>query len=91
VKKYPLRNLLQQNEPYTKLKKWYYNNCVFLNLYDDDNNNNNKPTFDSYEQYFNSHIVSGCNDVTSTGKTCRKTHNKKQRQTQKQIQRKTQK
>jgi hypothetical protein len=67
IPKYKIKNILLHNEPYSKLKNWFYN-CDTLS-----NNSNNKfSTIEQYEHYFNKHIVATCNNpVPNNIKSCR--------------------
>ena len=66
--KYRIRNiLLQHNEPYTKLKKWFYSSELLFPI------GTQFKTFPEYEMHFNSHIVSSCNTPDADKiKSCRK-------------------
>jgi len=64
--KFNIRFLLQQNEPYTKLKMWFYN-CSDFSV------NKHFKTYEDYESHFNKHIVSTCNTpIRNNIKSCRK-------------------
>ena len=62
-----VREILLQNEPYSKLKKWFYE-CELLC--------GDKPRFaniEEYENHFGKHIVSTCNNADADKiKSCRK-------------------
>ena len=70
-KLFKIRNILSQNEAYTKLIKWFYN-CNTLCSFDD-----KFKTFEEYINYFSKNIVISCNKpVDIKGeiiKSCRKT------------------
>jgi hypothetical protein len=65
--KFSIRNILSENEPYTKLIKWFYNYhelCTMKLIY---------KTEKEYEDNFKKHIVISCdNPITKTVKSCRK-------------------
>jgi hypothetical protein len=62
IEKIKIRNMLSQNEPYTKLKHWFYSLYPFL-LKDKG----------KAEQYFGKHIVATCNNpIADKVKSCRK-------------------
>jgi hypothetical protein len=67
IKKFNIRRILQQNEPYSKLIKWFYECdelCKIKEQY---------KTQNEYETHFQKHIVSSCNNPTSDNiKSCRK-------------------
>lgn len=68
LKKIKIRNMLLQNEPYSKLKNWFYE-CDKLC------SGSNKKFSSSveYEQYFGKHIVGTCNNpIADNVKSCRK-------------------
>jgi hypothetical protein len=65
--KFNIRIILSQNEPYTKLVKWFYNCddlCTMKDIY---------TTEEKYENHFKKHIVMSCNNPITkhTKKTCR--------------------
>ena len=63
--------MLQQNEPYSKLKIWFYNTCYFVCWFEIYN------TMEEFEQHFNKHIVSFCNNPKADDiKSCRKLSSK---------------
>jgi hypothetical protein len=68
---FKIRNILMQNEAYTKLIKWFYN-CNTLCRFDDTFN-----SFELYMNYYSKNIVLSCNTpVDIKGeiiKSCRKT------------------
>ena len=70
IHKINIKNILKQNESYSKLKQWFYNNNNICT------NINNFNTYNEYEKYFNKHIVSYCNAPTPSIKnitnSCRK-------------------
>jgi hypothetical protein len=69
IPKYKIRNILSQNEPYTKLKRWFYSLYPFL-LKDEGKS----------EHYFGKHIVATCNNPTANKvKSCRKLTKKKEK------------
>jgi Erv1 / Alr family len=67
IKKFRIRNMLQQNEPYSRLKRWFYecgSLCIMQEKY---------KTYEEYESEFNRHIVSSCNNPKADNiKSCRK-------------------
>lgn len=68
VKKFRIRSMLQQNESYSRLKKWFYE-CKDLCTHPEGQ------TYSDYEAEFGKHIVAGCNTPTSDSniiKSCRK-------------------
>jgi hypothetical protein len=70
IKKFRIRSILQQNESYTRLKRWFFecsDLCQFDNSYED------------YETEFNKHIVWSCNNPKADNvKSCRKvSHSRK--------------
>ena len=70
-----IRSILSQNEPYSKLVKWFYNCddlCTMTNMY---------TTEENYENHFKKHIVISCDNPNSknTKKTCRKAPFRKSR------------
>ena len=67
-----IKNILSQNEAYTKLIKWFYN-CKLLCSFDDKVIN----TFDKYMNYYSKNIVLSCSNPIDKKdknkiKTCRK-------------------
>jgi len=65
--KFNIRYLLQQNEPYTKLKMWFYNCSELYSV------NKHFKTYEDYETHFNKHIVATCNTPARNNiKSCRK-------------------
>ena len=78
IKKIKIRNMLLQNEPYSKLKKWFYECDSFCSA------ETHYKTIQEYENHFNKHIVSFCNNPKAdTIKSCRKTNMKKNKHTMK--------
>lgn len=74
-KKFNIRNILMQNEPYTKLVKWFYkcdDLCTMKEIY---------TTEEKYENHFNKHIVMSCDNpiASKNNKTCRNTVTKNRR------------
>lgn len=68
IKKFRIRNILFQNEPYSKLKKWFYDCNAICN------SKIHYKTIQEYEHYFEKHIVSFCNNPNvGSMKSCRKT------------------
>ena len=66
-KKYRIRNMLQQNEPYSRLKRWFYT-CDELC-----DNQTKYASYEEYEAEFAKHIVSSCNNPKADDiKSCRK-------------------
>ena len=63
--KLKIRHILLQNEPYSKLKQWFYQ-CDFICL------DKQFKTLEEYENHFNKHIVSFCNNPKIEIKSCRK-------------------
>lgn len=57
---YNINKILKQNEPYNKIKVWYFK-TFNINL-----------SYDDYEKYFNKHIINSCNKPKKLIKTCRK-------------------
>lgn len=75
IKKFKIRNILQQNEPYSKLKKWFYECHTLCST------NKQFSTIQEYENHFNKHIVSFCNNPKAdTVKSCRKSNRKSTKQ-----------
>ena len=75
IPKFNIRIILSQNEPYSKLVKWFYkcdDLCTMKKMY---------TTEDKYENHFNKHIVMSCdnpiNKNNKNHKTCRKAGFKK--------------
>ena len=75
IPKFNIRYILSQNEPYTKLIKWFYkcdDLCTMKDIY---------TTEEKYEAHFNKHIVASCDNPTlkkgKTIKSCRATFSKK--------------
>jgi hypothetical protein len=67
-----IRKILQQNEPYSKLKKWFYE-CDELC-----DNKNKFKKYTDYEHEFEKHIVSSCNSPSADNiKSCRKVSSRK--------------
>ena len=67
-----IKNILSQNEAYSKLIKWFYN-CKLLCSFDDKVMN----SFDKYMTYYSKHIVLSCSNPTDMKdktkmKSCRK-------------------
>lgn len=69
IKKFRIRNMLQQNEPYSRLKRWFYECdelCTLQEKY---------KTYEEYEAELNRHMVSSCNNPKANDiKSCRKAH-----------------
>ena len=67
IKKFRIRNMLQQNEPYSRLKRWFYECdelCTLQEKY---------KTYEEYEAEFNKYQVSSCNNPKADNiKSCRK-------------------
>ena len=77
IKKFKIRNMLQQNEPYSKLKKWFYECHILCSA------NKQFSTIQKYENHFNKHIVSFCNNPKAdTDKSCRKPKRKTTKKSQ---------
>jgi len=58
-----IRSMLTQNEPYSKLVKWFYkcdDLCTMENIY---------PTEEKYENHFRKHIVMSCDNPKTSKKT----------------------
>jgi hypothetical protein len=71
IKKFKIRNMLQQNEPYSKLKKWFYECYTLCSA------NKQFSSIQKYEHHFNKHIVSFCNNPKAdTVKSCRTSNRK---------------
>lgn len=67
IKKFRIRNMLQQNEPYSRLKQWFYECNELCTLQD------KYKTYEEYEAEFNRHIVLSCNNPKADNiKSCRK-------------------
>ena len=67
IKKFRIRNMLQQNEPYSRLKRWFYECNSLCTLQEE------YKTYEEYEAEFNRHIVSNCNNPKANDiKSCRK-------------------
>jgi len=67
VKKFRIRNMLQQNEPYSRLKRWFYECTTLCNL------EAKYGTYEEYEAEFSRHIVASCNTPAADNiKSCRK-------------------
>jgi hypothetical protein len=67
VSKFRIRNMLQQNESYSRLKRWFFECQELCNI------NDGKMTYEDYEAEFNKHIVSSCNTPKADFiKSCRK-------------------
>ena len=67
---FKIKNILSQNESYSKLIKWFYE-CTFLCTFNDKEIN----TFDEYLAYYSKNIVLSCsNHIDKKGKfkSCRK-------------------
>jgi hypothetical protein len=65
--KFNIRKILQQNEPYSQLKRWFYECRDLCTLKEE------FKTYDEYEHEFQKHIVSNCNNPTADNiKSCRK-------------------
>jgi len=66
IKKFRIRNMLQQNEPYSRLKRWFYECdelCTLQEKY---------KTYSEYEAEFNKYQVSSCNNPKAEDiKSCR--------------------
>ena len=85
IKKFRIRNMLQQNEPYSRLKRWFYECdelCTLQEKY---------KTYAEYEAEFNRHIVSSCNNPKAEDiKSCRKVpHSSNTRNARKTMTKKT--
>jgi len=66
-KKYPIRSILQQNEPYSRLKRWFYECEELCNLQE------KYKSYEEYEAEFEKHIVFSCNNPKADNiKSCRK-------------------
>ena len=68
IKNFNIRSILSQNEPYSKLVKWFYNCddlCTMKDMYTSEEN---------YENHFKKHIVMSCDNpkTSKKTKTCRK-------------------
>jgi hypothetical protein len=67
--KFKIRSILHHNEPYTHLKKWFWESKL-LPTYKHKQWNMN---YAKYETYFNKHIVNTCNNIAVDKiKSCRK-------------------
>jgi hypothetical protein len=67
IRKFRIRNMLQQNEPYSRLKRWFYECGTLCNLQEQ------YKTYEEYEAEFSRHIVASCNTpVADSIKSCRK-------------------
>ena len=61
TKKIKIRSILQHNEPYTQLKKWFWG-CEDWGM-----------DYEEFEKHFNKHIVNTCNTpIADKVKSCRK-------------------
>lgn len=79
IKKFNIKYILQQNEPYSKLKMWFYE-CNILYSH------KQLTTIQEYENHFNKHIISFCNNPKAdTVKSCRQINMKKGQHTLKRI------
>lgn len=67
IRKYRIRNMLQQNEPFSRLKHWFYECDELCNLRE------KYKSYEEYEEEFNRHIVASCNNPKADDiKSCRK-------------------
>jgi len=75
IPKFNIRSILTQNEPYTKLIKWFYKCNIICK------NENFYKTQDEYEMHFRKHIVLSCDnpkgDKNDKMKSCRNSKSKK--------------
>jgi hypothetical protein len=72
-KKFRIRGMLQQNESYSRLKRWFFE-CDSLCTFDA------SYSYNDYETEFNKHSVAGCdNPKADNVKSCRKVSHKKTR------------
>ena len=75
IPKFNIRNILTQNEPYSKLVKWFYK-CDDLCTLEDKNGFKLYEDYEDYEKYFSKHIVMSCDNPkiknNKTIKSCRK-------------------
>ena len=73
--KFNIRSILMQNEPYSKLVKWFYKCDDLCSLED------TYTTEEKYETHFNKHIVMSCDNpiASKKNKTCRNTVTRKNR------------
>jgi hypothetical protein len=75
IPKFNIRNILTQNEPYSKLVKWFYK-CDDLCALEDKNGFKLYENYEDYEKYFSKHIVMSCDNPkiknSKTIKSCRK-------------------
>lgn len=84
IPKFNIRNILTQNEPYSKLVKWFYK-CDDLCTLEDKNGFKLYEDYEDYEKYFSKHIVMSCDNPkiknNKTIKSCRKSiiHKTKQK------------
>lgn len=70
IKKFRIRNMLLQNEPYSKLKKWFFENNKLCDF-----QKKNINTIEKYEEHFGKHIVATCNSPINLNiKSCRINH-----------------
>jgi hypothetical protein len=66
-KQFKIRSILQHNEPYTQLKRWFWK-CELLAT-----SKNWSMSYEDYETHFNRHIVNTCNTPAADKvKSCRK-------------------
>jgi hypothetical protein len=79
-----IKNILSQNEAYSKLIKWFYN-CKLLCTFDDKVIN----SFDEYMTYYSKHIVLSCSNPIDKDKTkvksCRKNPKKSMKKSIKRV------
>lgn len=67
IKNFRIRNMLQQNEPYSRLKRWFFECSSLCNLQE------KYKTYEAYETEFNHYIVLSCNNPKVDNiKSCRK-------------------
>jgi len=66
--KLKIRNMLSQNEPYSKLKKWFYDCDILCS-----SSSKRFSKIEEYENYFGKHIIATCNNpLADKVKSCRK-------------------
>lgn len=66
--KLKIRNMLSQNEPYSKLKTWFYDCDILCS-----SSSKRFSKIEEYENYFDKHIVGTCNNtIADKIKSCRK-------------------
>jgi hypothetical protein len=83
VKKFRIRNMLQQNEPYSRLKRWFFECQELCNLEAE------FKTYEEYEAEFSKHIVSSCNNPKADDiKSCRKRVSRKITSSKRQLSKK---